>query len=121
MKRSVKVLLSVVLSFVLVEVPFALRANAGMIPTTEVISGLTQAQNREKVATFFQRQDVQKELVKFGVPAAEANQRLASLSDAEVQKMAGQIDQEVAGGDVLVISLTTVLLIVIILILLGKL
>ena len=115
--------LSILLSFLLVEVPFSLRAgraNAGMIPTSEAVSGLTMAQNRENVNAFFNRQEVRKELVKFGVSANEASMRIASLSDSEIQRLAGEIDRAPAGGDAIVISLTTVLLVIIILILLGK-
>ena len=114
------VLVSTFLCFLLVEVPFALRANAGMIATSQAVSELTQFQNRKKVDAFFSRQEVQKELVKFGVSPNEASTRIASLSDSEVQKMAGQIDQGTVGGDEVVISISTILLIIIILLLLHK-
>ena len=120
MKNNLKSVVVFVLSLALVEVPFSLNANAGMISTVEAVSDLTGAQNREKVASFFQRGEVQKELVKFGVNSNEASIRLASLTDAEVQKMASQIDQSTAGSDVVVVSLTTILLIILILVLLGR-
>ena len=117
MKNNLKSVVVFVLSLALVEVPFSLNANAGMISTVEAVSELTGVQNREKVAKFFQRQEVQKELVKFGVNSQEASIRLASLTDTEIQKMAGQIDQSPAGSDVVVISLSTILLIILILLL----
>lgn len=118
MKRPSKSLVAIVVSLALVEVPFSLNANAGMISTVDAVSDLTGAQNREKVGQFLQRKEVQKELVKFGVKPEEASIRLASLTDAEIQKMAGQIDQSPAGSDVLVISLSTILLVILILLLL---
>lgn len=110
-----------VLSVALVEVPFATHAQAGMLPTDTAVAELIQSRDREKVAHFFSRTDVRTHLLELGVNPAEAELRLASLTDVEVQKVATQIDQGRSGGEVIVISLTTVLLVVIILILLGKL
>lgn len=92
-----------------------------MIATSEVVTRMTQEQNLAKVGEFLGRSDVQQELMKYGVTSEEAAKRLASLSDQEVKQMAEQIDQNMAGGDVIVIGLGTILLIVIILLLIGKL
>ncbi|MGZ3695985.1 MAG: PA2779 family protein [Bdellovibrionota bacterium] len=113
-----------VLSFALVEVTFALNASnavAGMIPTSTAVSDMARTQNREKVNAFLLRKDVQAEMLKRGVFPEEARQRVASLSDFELQNLAGRIDSAPAGADVIVISLTTILLVVIILLLLGRL
>lgn len=120
-KRTAVLTLSCALSFGLTEGAWALRANTGMISTSDAVSDLTRAQNRATVENFLDRSEVQGQLVKFGVEPGEASQRLASLSDAEIASMAGQIEQAPAGGDAIVISLTTILLIVLILILMGKL
>ncbi len=121
MKNVLTTLCCMTLSISLVEVPFALNAHASMIPTGEVVSALRRAGNRAKVDQFMHRQDVRNQFEKFGVNAQEASLRVASMSDDEIQKIAGQIDRAPAGGDVIVISLTTVLLVVIILLLIGKL
>jgi hypothetical protein len=92
-----------------------------MIPTGDAVAALTRVEDREKVGRFLQRQDVKREFSKYGVDPNEAAQRVASLSDSEIQKLAGEIDRAPAGADVIVISLTTVLLVVIILLLIGKL
>ncbi|MEO5667053.1 MAG: PA2779 family protein [Bdellovibrionota bacterium] len=121
LKRNAVLTLSLALSFGLAEGAWALRANTGMISTSDAVSDLTRAQNQAKIDAFVSRKDVQTQLEKYGVAPAEASQRLASLSDSELQAMAGQIDQAPAGGEVVIISLTTILLIILILILLGKL
>jgi hypothetical protein len=89
-----------------------------MISTSEITTALTLSRDREKVAGFLHRQEVQKELVKYGVNPADAEKRLASLSDVEVHKLAKQIENSAAGGDAIVISLTTILIIVLLVLLL---
>ena len=110
-----------VLSFAMVEVTFSLNAHAGMIPTSVAVSDMSRVQNLEKVNSALARPDVQAELMKRGVAPSEAAMRVASLSDFELQTLAGNVDNTPAGGDVIVISLTTILLVVIILLLIGKL
>lgn len=108
------------LSFALVEVTFSLNAHAGMIATSTAVADMARSENRAKVDAFLARQDVQNEMMKRGVFPQEAAQRVATLSDFELQNLAGKIDSAPAGADVIVISLTTILLVVIILLLLGR-
>jgi hypothetical protein len=115
-----KTAIALVLCSALIEVPFAVHANAGMIATGDAVASLTRTENREKVERFMQREDVKREFGKLGVNGEEAALRVASMTDFEIQKISGAIDQNPAGADAVVISLTTVLLIVIILLLLGK-
>jgi hypothetical protein len=112
--------LAFVLSFALVEVTFSVNAHAGMISTSQAVADLSRARNLEKVQSFLRRADVQTELVKRGVSPREAEMRVASLSDFELQKVAGNVDSAPAGADVVVISLSTLLLVIIILLLIGR-
>jgi hypothetical protein len=75
-------------------------AQAVLISTDEVI-GDAQG-GRGKVNAFLQRQDVRSQMVALGVDPAEAEARVASLSDREVGQIAGQIDRLPAGQGVLV-------------------
>ncbi len=108
------------LSFAIVEVSFSLHASAAtMIPTSQVLAEVSRGQNLEKVEKFLGRAEVQNELTKRGVSPQEASQRIAALSDFELQKLAGNIDVAPAGAEpVLVIGLTTLLLVIIIILLL---
>ena len=55
----------------------------------------------EKVRTFLSRDDVQREMQALGVDPEEAKQRVNSLSDAELSRIAGHIGEDPAGqGDV---------------------
>jgi hypothetical protein len=120
LKRLCTGSLALVLSFAMVEVTFSLNAHAGMIGTSQAVADVARARNLQTVQVFLERNDVQTELVKRGVAPQEAAQRVAGLSDFELAKVAGNIENAPAGADAIVISLTTVLLVVIILLLIGK-
>jgi hypothetical protein len=104
----------------LVEAPFAAHAHAGMIPTSQAVADLSRAQNLAKLDEFIGRQEVQAQLIKNGVTPREASQRIASLSDFELQKMAGNVETAPAGAEVVVIGVTTLLLIIIIILLVRR-
>jgi hypothetical protein len=112
--------LAFVLSFAIVEVSSTQCAQAAMIATSQAVADLGRSQNLETVHEFLHREQVQRELTKRGVSPGEAEARVASLSDFELQKMAGNIKTAPAGADVIVISLTTLLLIIIIVLLLRR-
>jgi len=55
--------------------------------------------NRERVAAFLGREDVQQVMIQNGVDAVEAQKRVDSLSNAELTKIANSMEQLPAGGD----------------------
>ena len=89
--------LFVLCCFVLLDFSVA-TAGARLIETQSVIAAQQQGA-RQQVAAFFDREDVQQTLVQQGIDAAQAQQRIASLSDAEVAKLARTMDQLPAGGN----------------------
>lgn len=93
----------------------ARNASAGMISTTQAIAQLSMSAQRERVAQFLERGEVQEQLTKLGVDPREAQARLHSLSDAEVQRIGTHLDQLPAGQDVLVYLVSTAVFIFIIL------
>ncbi len=74
-------------------------AKAQMIGTNTVIAAQKQEANRERVTAFLGRDDVRQAMVLRGVDAAEAQKRVASLSDAELTKISQAMEQLPAGGD----------------------
>lgn len=99
MRRLVFRTISVFLVFSFVLLDFSVQtAWAGMIDTSTVIAVQQQSADRERVATFLGRDDVQQVLVQHGVDPYEAQQRVASLSDAELSRIAAQIDELPAGA-----------------------
>lgn len=104
----------------ILNLPVAASARGEMISTSNVVADLTHQQIQSDVREFMSRPDVQEQFRAQGVNPEEVQQRLAGLSDAELQQVAGQIEKQKAGGDVIVIGLGTVLLIIIILLLLRR-
>jgi len=72
-------------------------AQAKMIGTDQVIQEQTVQADRAKVKAFMQRDDVRAEMESLGVDPDEAMSRVQTMSDQEVQRVAGRIDQMPAG------------------------
>lgn len=75
-------------------------ANAGLVPTERVVEREAVAGDRARVIDFLEREDVRAQMIELGVDPAEATARVAGLSDAEIRKIAGRIDQLSAGQGV---------------------
>ena len=73
-------------------------AQASMVGTDQIVKQQSDDQAREKVVAFLERSEVQQQLQSLGVDTADAQERVANLSDSEVQMLAGKIDQLPAGG-----------------------
>lgn len=81
-----------------------LQANAAMVPTEQVVTAASQAgaaADRAHVNALLDREDVRREMLRLGVSPAEAKARIAALSDAEVARLSGRMEQAIAGGDFL--------------------
>jgi hypothetical protein len=81
-------------------------AQAAMIQTDQVESGqildtVPESPNagadRDKVMSFLARDDVRQQMQDLGVDPEEAEARVAAMSDAEVQKLAGKLENAKAG------------------------
>lgn len=82
----------------------SLPVQAAVIPTDAALDGVVTsatAQQRADLEKFLARDDVQGQLTHMGVDATEAKSRVASLSDEEVMKLHGKMQEIPAGGDVL--------------------
>ena len=74
---------------------------AGLITTEEFAQARSKQgaeADRAKVLAAFARPDLQAKLQELGVSPAEAQKRVAALSDDEASYLAGRIDQAPAGG-----------------------
>lgn len=72
-------------------------ARAALVGTEQVVDPSQADTNRQRVAAFIARDDVRVELRKMGVDAAEAERRVAVMSDIEIQRIATKIDASPAG------------------------
>jgi hypothetical protein len=74
-------------------------ASAGVIGTPEFLSAADRTGQIARIESTLSRADVQAQLVELGVNPADATQRIAALSDAELSLMNDKLDQLPAGGD----------------------
>lgn len=82
---------------------FAGTASAGMITTQQALSAEVRAAKETEVRASLARDDVRQAMQSLGVNPTEAEGRLASLSDAELIQMQGELDQLPAGGSALAV------------------
>jgi hypothetical protein len=83
-----------------------MQAHASMVTTEEALASPASALQRERVATFLARDDVRQALQNHGVTGDAATARVQAMTDAEVEQLAGRMDQLPAGGDILGVLFT---------------
>lgn len=74
--------------------------HAGMIGTEAVVDAAQAQQDRERLHSALNRDDVQAQLLARGVDPAQVQARVDSLTDEEMQTLATEMDQLPAGGSV---------------------
>jgi hypothetical protein len=98
MRKSVAILVIIALStFSIISTP----AHAVMVSTAEILKQSQNYDSRDRLHMFFNRSEVQKHLVAWGVNPEEAKARVDSLTDQEIEEIRARIDQLPAGGDAL--------------------
>jgi TolA-binding protein len=90
-------------------------AQAALIGTQQVANEASVEVQRDELQTLFARDDVVQKLSSLGVDVADAQQRVANLSDTEVAQLHEQINDLPAGAG----ALGTIALVLLILILLD--
>jgi hypothetical protein len=73
-------------------------ANAGMVSTDALAQQQTVEDARSRIHAALDRDDVRAQLLALGVDPADAQARVAALTDAEAQQLAAEMDQLPAGG-----------------------
>ena len=76
---------------------------AAMIGTETLASQSLRADTEARVQNLLSRSDVQDKLVAWGVDVEKAKTRANAMSDAELQRVASVLDQQPAGGGVIVL------------------
>jgi hypothetical protein len=75
---------------------------AGLVSTDQVITDtFGVSEERARVEAFLARDDVREQMAALGVDADEAGMRVAALSDAEISRIAGELDRLPAGEGIL--------------------
>lgn len=81
-------------------------AQAGVVGTDRVAAAADSQADRERIRVFLEREDVRKEMQQQGLDAATAKARVDALTDDEVKRVAGRLDQMPAGGDIIGVLFT---------------
>lgn len=89
-------------------------ANAQLVSTGDALA-LESGQLEQRIEAFLLRDDVAAELAQYGISHERAMDRVANLSAAELEQIAGQIDEMPAAGDALVVIAGVVFIVLIIL------
>ena len=82
---------------------FAQVAPAGMIGTAYMVDEESRATSLSRIEVLLAREDVSRQLEAFGVDRALVVERLNGLSHTELMELEGQLDEQIAGGDVVAI------------------
>jgi methionine-rich copper-binding protein CopC len=76
-------------------------AHAGVISTQEYLAAADRAAMVARIDALLAREEVRRQLEQLGVDATAAAERVAALSDQELQLLAENIENLPAGGSVL--------------------
>ncbi len=94
-------------------------AQAALVSTDQIVrDGATQF-DRDRITGLIMREDIQRQLRLQGVDPEEAAARIATLSDAEVSRIAARIDSMPAGQGVVESAVGALLVVFIILLILD--
>ena len=80
---------------------FAQAAPAGMIGTAHMLDDESRAASLSRIEVLLAREDVGQQLEAFGVDRAVVVERLNGLSSVELLELEGQLENQVAGGDII--------------------
>ncbi len=89
-----------------------LSAGAAMIGTDSAIETMDRDTSMDRVGEFMARSEVRQQLLDWGVNPSEVDERLAALTDAELQYLAEHMEEAPAGGVLAVIGIIFVVLLV---------
>ena len=91
----------------------AMPLQAAMIGTDTLLQQGQSQFDRQQLVQMLERGDVQQQLVTMGVDVADAQMRVAQMTDSEVQQLNARLGEMPAGGDVLGIVVLVFLVFVI--------
>jgi len=75
-------------------------AQAALVTTDQVIAPSSEQGDRDRVMRLLSRADVRDQFREWGVDPAEAERRVAALSDAEIASLSARLPDEPAGQGV---------------------
>ena len=116
-KKAHPVAILMTILMLLLSVPYQ-SAIAALVGTESMLDMSRSQAARETLKQFMAREDVRSAIIAQGIAPDEADARLDSLTDAEVIKLADQINQLPAGGDVLGLAIAVLVIVILVLVIL---
>lgn len=113
---KIQLISSYLLSALLVLSPLAVQAD--IVDTTQLLAQENRSTQIQVIETYMASEAVQSQMETLGVSSEMAAERVASMTDAQLQQMVSGIESMPAGGDGLGV-LVTVLVILLLLEILG--
>ena len=109
-----------ILSLLMGTMPVMVQAQPSQLVSTQSALDAVQISNeRARINDLLARNDVQEQLVGFGVELSEVEARVAAMTDQEVLQMADQVDNMPAVANAVIGALLTVFIILLVTDLLG--
>lgn len=91
---------------------FSGSVQAAVISTQQAMSAEARSAAEDNVRTTLARDDVRQAMLKLGADPMQVDGRIASLSDAELMQVQGELDRLPAGGVLAVVGLVFVVLLI---------
>ena len=107
---NIQTLMSSVLSAALIVTSIPLRAE--MIGTGQVLTQNARDAHVAQLQAFINRDEVRDQMEALGVDSTLASERVAALTDSELQQLSSDIENLPAGGDGLGIVLVVLLILI---------
>ncbi len=121
MKKLFKILNPLlILSLLMGTMPVMVQAQPSQLVSTQsALDAVQISAERERIGDLLARNDVQEQLVSYGVEMSEVEARVAAMTDQEVLQMADQLDNMPAGANAVIGALLTIFIVLLITDLLG--
>ena len=88
-------------------------ANAGVISTQQYLTAVDREATLARIDAVLAREEVRSRLEQYGVDPIAADERIAALTDQELQLLATELENLPAGGDLLaVVGITFIVLLI---------
>jgi hypothetical protein len=104
-----------VVMMILISTPYQV-ALAALIDTETVLTESNGQESRDYLKQLLEREDIRSALIAEGIDPAEAEARLASLSEMEIIELADQIESLPAGQDAFGLVIAVLVIVILVLV-----
>ncbi len=92
---------------------YSLPAYSGIVTTEQLIQEQLESLDKKSLVSMLDREEVRQQLIERGVDPDYAQQRIAALSDAQINEIKADIDELPAGSSIVGILIAVLLVLVI--------